>query len=127
VCYSMREGYSVRQSDDAHELVQTLDEPLLLAALDANTTRSLEVIAENAGGGVSRGTNMTCYRSGLPIAQFNGVALTNLNEQQPDAATTETLARFAEAGTPMYWWIGPFTRPLDLSARLEALGLRHLP
>lgn len=115
----------MRQSDDTHERVQTLDDPVLLAAMDSNATRSFEVIAERIGGKVYRSPEMTCYLSGLPIAQFNGVALTNLEEEQADSAITETLARFVEARTPMYWWIGPYTRPLDFNARLEAHGLRH--
>jgi ribosomal protein S18 acetylase RimI-like enzyme len=40
-----------------------------------------------------------------------------------DAQIAAALQLFRERGYPMFWWVGPSTRPADLGARLLANGL----
>lgn len=106
-------------------MVMGLDDPRLPHAMDVNIVESLAIASENIGGEVYRGPELTRYISGLPMAFFNGVALTQLPAGHEDAVIEETLTRFQEHGLPMIWWDGPGMVPADLRARLVAHGVRR--
>jgi GNAT superfamily N-acetyltransferase len=61
-----------------------------------------------------------------PIAHpvFNGVFRARWEPDGLAERIAATLAPFRAAGVPMFWWVGPTTRPADLGAHLQAAGLQ---
>jgi len=55
---------------------------------------------------------------------FNGVFRARLEGEGLDERIAATLAPFRAAGAPMFWWVGPTTRPADLGTHLQAAGLQ---
>lgn len=60
--------------------------------------------------------------SGLPDDTFNIVANARLNSGAADARIAETTQRLLLTGRPFAWWVGPASRPTDISDRLSAAG-----
>jgi ribosomal protein S18 acetylase RimI-like enzyme len=101
------------------------DEPTPVAselALEA----ALPVFARVSGADVIDDVDHRRIATGRPFASFNHVSGVRFADGEADAriaAVNEALA--ATGSVPATWWIGPSTRPLDLRARLEALGMRE--
>jgi predicted N-acetyltransferase YhbS len=111
------------QSSDGRDVVQGLDEPRLVAAMEENAALALCEFALGAGGESYQGPEMTRYISGLQIAFFNGVIAARLDPSQIDASITAALAPFQARNLPLTWMVGPGTQPQDLGQRLVAHGL----
>jgi GNAT superfamily N-acetyltransferase len=107
------------------EIIQSVNDPRLVEALEANTAAAYADIARNPEGEVYSGPDMTRFISGLPVHIFNGVADARLPAERLDAILDETLGRFKARAVPMIWWVGPSTRPEDLGARLKAHDLSY--
>lgn len=107
------------------EMVYNLDDPRLLAALETNTSAAYADFARSRSGEVEITPTMTRYISGVPVPIFNGIGQARLAPDDPDAQIEAALKPFAERGLPMWWWVGPSSRPTDLGARLEAHGLAY--
>jgi hypothetical protein len=60
---------------------------------------------------------------GVSEPLFNGVFRTRLAPDAVESAIATTLAHLASRRVPMFWWVGPFTRPPDLGTHLERYGL----
>jgi GNAT superfamily N-acetyltransferase len=63
--------------------------------------------------------------TGASEALFNGVFRARLSPDAVDGTIADTLARVASRRVPMFWWVGPSTRPADLGPRLERCGFTH--
>ena len=63
--------------------------------------------------------------TGVSEPLFNGVYRTRLAPNDVDSAIATTLAHASSRRMPMFWWVGPFTRPAGLAAHLERHGLAH--
>jgi len=66
------------------------------------------------------------FLGGIPFPLCNSVMRADLAEAEIDGKIEETLSPFRERELPMFWWIGPATRPADLGSRLERHGLRYM-
>lgn len=104
-------------------MIQSRDDPRLVAAMEENAAAMMCAVAEGLGGETYQGPDMTRYISGLPIPFFNGVMLAQLAPDQLDAQITQALAPFQAQNLSMIWMVGPGTQPADLGARLAAQGL----
>lgn len=63
--------------------------------------------------------------SGLLDDTFNIVANARLSAGAADARIAETTQRLLLTGRPFAWWVGPASRPTDISDRLSAAGFTH--
>jgi hypothetical protein len=61
----------------------------------------------------------------VPFPLFNHVYFTSLSEEGTDARIEELRQHFAAHQVPLMWSVGPFSRPSDLSSRLESRGAWH--
>lgn len=113
------------EAQSAIEFVSGMDDPRLLAAMEANAAHALAELSVAIGGERYHGPDMTRYVSGSPIAMFNGVISARFPADQVDAEIERTLDVFRVSSLPMLWWIGPGSSPPDLSARLVAHGLHE--
>jgi GNAT superfamily N-acetyltransferase len=66
---------------------------------------------------------MLMVLTSIPHPVFNGVFRARLEPDGLAERIAATLAPFRAAGVPMFWWVGPTTRPADLGAHLQAAGL----
>lgn len=107
------------------EMVENLDDPRLLAALEANTSEAYADCARNRPGQVDVTHAMIRYISGDPISLFNGIGQARLAPEQLDAQIEAALQPFVARKLPMLWWVGPSSRPADLGARLVAHGMAY--
>lgn len=113
-----------RQKHDA-AVMQNVDNPRLVEALEANTAAAYADMARNPESDVYSGPDMTRFISGAPNPILNGVAGASLPEDRLDAVLNKTMERFIARAVPMTWWVSPSTHPDGLGARLEAHGLRY--
>lgn len=107
------------------EVLQSVDNPRLVEALEANTAAAYADMARNPQGDVYCGPDLTRFISGAQVHILNGVADARLREEGLDATLEEILGHFKSRAVPMTWWVGPSTRPEDLGERLEARGLSY--
>jgi len=111
---------------DESVLIHGMDDPRLLDALEANTYAAYASYAVDSGGEQRAEPNRLTFISSIPFEMFNGVARAQLaagDVKDVDAQIAAALQPFRERGYPMFWWVGPSTRPADLGARLLANGL----
>jgi hypothetical protein len=106
-------------------ILRSVDDSRLVSALEANTAEAYADVARNPRADVYSGPDMVRFISGVPAHMFNGVAQARLPAHRLDAALDETLRPFSASSTPMYWWVGPSTRPVGLGARLVDRGLKR--
>jgi len=66
------------------------------------------------------------FISGIPFPLCNSVMRADLAPVGIDGKIEEILLPFRERKLPMFWWIGPATKPADLGSRLEKHGLQYL-
>ncbi|WP_433325099.1 GNAT family N-acetyltransferase [Spirillospora sp. CA-294931] len=76
-----------------------------------------------AGASVTWTGDLMVADSGLGDDTFNIVAAARFAPEAADARIEETVRKLAATGRPFSWWVGPASRPSDLSARLAAAGL----
>lgn len=70
------------------------------------------------------------YIGGIPFPLCNSIMRANLSAEAIDVQIKEALAPINSGRLPLFWWIGPATRPVGLGKYLEQEGLRpveHIP
>lgn len=73
---------------------------------------------------VEEAEDLMLVDSGLDCDTFNKICRARLDADRADGRIESAVAHFRERQRPFAWWVGPCSRPLDLGARLERLGLR---
>src|SRR5258708_3287300 len=77
-------------------------------------------------GEVVDGATMLRFDSGIPFWLCNGVYHPRLPSEHLDSHIASTMEYFATRRHPMYWYLGPSTKPAELSFHLLARGLSYL-
>lgn len=99
---------------------------------DADLTDRMEQnLAEHAchlhrsmsGATITETDDLLVADSGLDDDTFNIVAAARFTVTTATARITETARTLARTGRRFSWWVGPASRPPDLTARLTAAGL----
>lgn len=72
---------------------------------------------------VTEAPDVTVADSGLDDDTFNIVALARFPDRDADLRIADTLRHLGRVGRMFSWWIGPASRPADLSDRLTAAGV----
>lgn len=67
--------------------------------------------------------DVTHFGTGDPHPRSNRVLLTRWTEEEADGRIEALIAFHRERGIGFTWYVGPYDRPHDLGARLEARGL----
>jgi ribosomal protein S18 acetylase RimI-like enzyme len=63
------------------------------------------------------------YIGGIPVPLCNSIMRANLSAEAIDVQINEALAPIRSRRLPLFWWIGPATRPLGLGTYLQREGL----
>lgn len=103
---------------------------VLSNAVEANMAEQFAYFRHSPLADVNDSPEMLRYRTGIPIAEYNGVIRAHFTPNlAPDALAARiqaAVASFAAHRQPFFWWLGPSTTPADLAAHLTAAGLVHL-
>lgn len=96
--------------------------------LDVRAERNLAVHAshlhlDTPGMAVHEPGDVLVADSGLPDDTYNIVAVARFEPAVADRRIADVVARLEATRRPFSWWVGPASRPADLSARLSAAGL----
>ncbi|MEU7362423.1 MULTISPECIES: GNAT family N-acetyltransferase [Streptomyces] len=76
-----------------------------------------------SGATVTETDDLLVADSSLDDDTFNIVAAARFTVTTATARITETARTLARTGRPFSWWVGPASRPPDLTARLTTAGL----
>jgi GNAT superfamily N-acetyltransferase len=96
----------------------------VLRAMDALSRESTRYWTSLRGGTVEVESDMVRYVSDDAVAWASGVSNTKLTGDRVEERIDDTTAFFAARGRPWTWWVEPWTRPVDLAARLASRGFR---
>ena len=106
-------------------MVEDLSTTAVVPALEANMAAFWAGYGRAPGAELYEGEDLLQVVTGASEPLFNGVFRARLIPDAVDGTIAETLARVASRRVPMFWWVGPSTRPADLGTHLERRGLTH--
>jgi GNAT superfamily N-acetyltransferase len=97
----------------------------MVEALEANMAAFWAGYGRAPRAEIYEGEDLLRVVTGVSEPLFNGVFRASLMPDAVDGTIDETLARVASRRVPMFWWVGPCTRPADLGTHLEQHGFAH--
>jgi GNAT superfamily N-acetyltransferase len=103
-------------------MIEDLSTTAVVPALEANMVAFWTGYGRAPGAELYEGEDLLRVVTGASEPLFNGVFRARLSPDAVDGAVAETLARVASRRVPMFWWVGPWTRPADLGTHLELRG-----
>jgi hypothetical protein len=106
-------------------MVQDLSTTAVVPALEANMLAFWATYGRAPGAELYEGEDLLRVVTGVSEPLFNGVFRTRLISDAVDSAIATTLAHVTSRRVPMFWWVGPWTRPADLGTHLERHGFTH--
>jgi hypothetical protein len=106
-------------------MVQDLSTTAVVPALEANMLAFWATHGRAPGAELYEGEDLLRVVTGVSEPLFNGVFRTRLISDAVDSAIATTLAHVTSRRVPMFWWVGPWTRPADLGTHLERHGFTH--
>lgn len=104
-------------------MLTTFDLPAIVAAIERTFVAHTLAYVRVGRGHAHEDRHLTWVESDVPLGVFNGILRTTLFDTDVDATIAAICAHFQERRKPMYWWVGPSTRPDDLAQRLLDHGL----
>jgi GNAT superfamily N-acetyltransferase len=102
--------------------VTAFDPAAIIAAIEQTFVDHTCAFVRVGGGDIHEIPSLTWVESAVPLGAFNGVIRTALADVEVDTTITEISAHFQARRKPMYWWVGPSTRPVALARRLRTHG-----
>ncbi len=106
-------------------VVQELSTTVVVPALEANMAAFWATYGRAPGAELYEGEDLLRVVTGVAEPLFNGVFRARLIPDAVDGAIFTTLAHVASRRVPMFWWVGPWTRPADLGTHLVRHGFTH--
>ena len=97
----------------------------VMPALEANMVAFWTGYGRAPGAELYDGEDLVRVVTGVSEPLFNGVFRARLRPDAVDGAIATTLAYVASRRVPMFWWVGPSTRPRELGVHLERHGFTH--
>jgi GNAT superfamily N-acetyltransferase len=106
-------------------MVEDLAAVAVVPALEANMAAFWAGYGRTPGAELYEGEDLLRVVTGVSEPLFNGAFRARLIPDAVDDPIAKTLARVASRRVPMFWWVGPSTRPADLGTHLERYGFTH--
>ncbi|GAC1453613.1 MAG: hypothetical protein PVSMB4_14310 [Ktedonobacterales bacterium] len=97
----------------------------LAPAIEASLAAYQVSLARLPGAEVYDTPNLLWVSTGVPLDFYNGVYRSMLDPLHADTQIQQVIEEFRRRRLPMYWQVGPSSRPADLPQRLLAHGLVH--
>jgi ribosomal protein S18 acetylase RimI-like enzyme len=102
----------------------TLSSNELAKLIEENLSAKSQDFAKLPSGQLHSG-NPAWFTSGLKRVGYNGVTCAQFSEEQLGRQIENALEPFRQMGTPLTWWVGPLSQPLNLGRALQAHGFTH--
>lgn len=96
-----------------------------LAAMELNMIAFFSSYGRAKGSAMISTSNVFWFYTGIQTPLFNGLLAVRLNEDEVKATIDTLQARIDEKGAPALWWIGPLSKPDNITFLLEKSGLQH--
>ena len=96
----------------------------LLAASDANRAAFWTAYGRGQGCALQATPEVVWFYTGIPDPLLNGVLSAELTPEGVKATVDTLQAKIDAQGAPVFWWVGPRSRPDDLGTLLERYGLQ---
>ena len=106
-------------------IVQDLSTTRVVPALEANMVAFWAGYGRAPGAELYEGDELVRVVTGASEPLFNGVFRARLSPNAVDSAIATTLAHLAPRRAPMFWWVGPWSRPANLGTHLERHSFIH--
>lgn len=99
-------------------------EPIdLIEAIEGNLFEAWEFLSTIPGAEYHKNPQMIRYIGGIPFPLCNSIMRANFASEKIDSQIEAAMAPIIARGLPMFWWIGPVTRPSGLGEHLTEKGL----
>ncbi len=95
----------------------------LIPAIEANLLDMLTLLAHGPSAQLETTAESVRWISGIRYPLWNGIWGAQFTGDNIDSAIENALAPFKVSKMPMFWWLGPSARPVDLGAHLQSHGL----
>jgi GNAT superfamily N-acetyltransferase len=106
-------------------IVRDLSTPKVVPALEANMVAFWAGYGRAPGAELYEADDLARVVTGASEPLFNGVFRARLIPDAVDSAIAATLAHVVPRRVPMFWWVGPWSRPANLGKHLERHGFIH--
>jgi GNAT superfamily N-acetyltransferase len=106
-------------------MIEDISATDVVPALESNMVAFWAAYGRAPGAELYEAEDLVRVLTGVSEPLFNGVFRARLDPDAVDSAITTTLAQVASRQVPMFWWVGPSTRPADLGSHLERHGFTH--
>jgi GNAT superfamily N-acetyltransferase len=106
-------------------IISDLSSPELIPALETNMTEFFSNWGRATGRELYIGKDYIRVLTGIPFPVLNGVFRAQLTPETIDDAISNTLVALKTWKVPLFWWVGPSTKPSDLGKHLEQQGFHH--
>ena len=108
------------------EIISDCLDPKLLSIIEMQWANYSRELSSTGYVEITDGPYMTLFSTTIPNTEANGVVLARLLPEKLDIKIEEAKEFFKSRGLPWTWYIGPFTRPLDLGKHLEGHGFTQV-
>ncbi len=100
-----------------------MNESDFIRAIENNLAEAWRFLSHIPGVDYEAGPEMIRYIGGIPYPLCNSIMQANFPPGSLDEKIREAMAPITARQLPLFWWVGPATRPADLGRHLEKQGL----
>ena len=95
-------------------VINDLSSPELIPALETNLTEFFANYGRTMGNELYIGKDYIRVLTRISFPVLNGVFCAQLTPETIDNAISDTLVAVKTWKVPLFWWVGPSTKPSDL-------------
>ena len=115
----------MREQNDVSRILRDTTPASMTKAIEDSLEAFPLSLAQLPGAEIYNKPDLLWVATDMPISIFNGVYRCILDEQSVDARIEEIKEEFRSRQLPLFWQIGPSSRPADLRQRLLAHSFTH--
>jgi GNAT superfamily N-acetyltransferase len=104
------------------EILQDLSAPALVKAIEENQFEGYQIFRHWPRAEVHDDPDMLWTITDIPNSMFNNVFRAQLAPDNVDAAIEAVIARCRSRNVPVFWHVGPLTKPANLGKYLQVHG-----
>ncbi len=110
---------------DELAMIASIEDPRLISAIETNLAENFGDCVRCLDGTVHASAEVTVLDCAWPASDVNGVFQARFDDDTADAQIDAIVRRYGERHSGLSWWVGPNTRPADMSVRLAARGFER--
>lgn len=103
--------------------IKNLSDVNIEESIEGNLFDAWRLFAKHWPADFYEGEEMIRFISGIPFPLCNNIMKTRFNDQNLDQQVKEAIQPILSRKLPMFWWIGPGTRPANIEQSLKKQGM----